>query len=1280
MKISVSSSKITGSLTIGLFILVAVGALLAFTEARLVSAQQPTTSDLGVTKTGPDQVAAGANITYTITVTNFGPDPSSNATLNDPLPGTTTFVSLSNPAGWNCTTPSMGANGTANCTNTNLAVNSDQVFTLVVNVPANTTPGTFITNIATVSDPTDPNSENDSSAAATMVSGGTSADLGVTKSASASQSFADKDVTYTITVNNAGPNAATNAVLTDPLPQGFPSSPMTFVSLPNPPVGWSCTTPTMGTNGTITCTKTSLAVNSPQVFTLVGHIPPGTSVGTEYDNKATVSSDTSDPNSENNSATAVTTVVTCLTNPVVTTNADSGAGSLRQAILDACDGATITFDMTQFTSPITLSSAELLINKNLTINGPGASLLTVMRSAAGGTPNFRIFEIANAAITVNISGLTISNGRTADGASGMPGDNAGGILNNTNATLNIKGVTVSNNLTGSGGSGAPAGNAGGGIYNFGILTLTNSTVSGNKTGGGMVGGAGGGIFNNGTATLTNCTISGNQTDNSGGGGNGAGIANSGTLTLADCTISNNQSIGIGGGVFNPSAVVNIRNTVIANNTASFGPDLSGTFNSQDYNLIGNTSGATFTGTTTHNIVNTSAKLGALGNNGGPTQTMLPLPGSPAIDAGDPANLPPDTFDLNNNGDTTEPLPVDQRGFPRVINNKFDIGAVEVNYSISATAGTPQSATINTAFATALKATVTESGNAQNGIAVTFTAPNSGASGTFPGSSLTAMVNTNASGIATAPTFTANGTAGGPYNVIASIGAGLPTANFALTNTQAATSTAVSSSINPSNLAQSVTFTATVTSASGTPTGTVQFKDGANVIACSNAGGQTLNASGVATCQTSSLTAGNHMITAVYSGDANFLTSTGTLSGGQTVNNRPLVSFSASNYNVNESDGVAHVIINRTGDTTVAFNVDYATDDTGASTDCSKLNTGLASSRCDYTTMLGTLKFAANQTQATLDIPINQDGYMEGPESFTVNLSNPTGTAGLVVPSSAMVTINDSVPPAPNVIDDTTVFVRQHYHDFLSREPDAAGLAFWKNNIDKCNDPAQRQPGQTLAQCIEVQRINTSVSFFLSIEFMTTGTFVRNFYVAALDRPATGNMPAFNEWLRDTQAVQRGVIVGQAGWPTVLSNNRTAFMNDFVMRAEFVGLYPTTDTPTQYVDKLYLHAGVTPSASERSAAIAEFGGAPTAADPGARGRALLDVTQNAAFQAREMNRAFVQIEYFGYLRRNPNDPPDGNFNGYNFWLNKLNLFNGNYIDAEMVKAFISSAEYRRRFGP
>jgi hypothetical protein len=176
------------------------------------------------------------------------------------------------------------------------------------------------------------------------------------------------------------------------------------------------------------------------------------------------------------------------------------------------------------------------------------------------------------------------------------------------------------------------------------------------------------------------------------------------------------------------------------------------------------------------------------------------------------------------------------------------------------------------------------------------------------------------------------------------------------------------------------------------------------------------------------------------------------------------------------------------------------------------------------------------------------------------------------------------------------------------------------------------------------------------------------------------MPTFIEWLRDTQAVQRGVIVGQGNWQATLDANRLAFMQDFVTRPEFVGMYPTTDTPTQNINKLYNHAlGHPPTTTELNDALSLFGAATTASDPTARGQALLKVTRSADFIAREMSRTFVQVEYFGYLRRNPHDAPDNNFNGYNFWLNKLNQFGGDFQQAEMVKAFIESPEYRQRFG-
>jgi uncharacterized repeat protein (TIGR01451 family) len=1297
-------------LAIGLTAVVVVAAI--GVDAKLRSMFQDT--DLGVSKLGPDTTSPGANVTYTITVINAGPDNADNATLTDPLPAGTTFVSISCPAGWGCSTPAVGVNGTVTATNPSLPLTSGDVFTLVVHVDPAIALGTFINNQATVSSNTpDVNSENDRSTFSTLVPGPI-ADIGITKLGQPDSVTPDSDVAYTMTVSNSGPDAAANVVLNDPLP-----SEVDFISLVSL-AGWSCTTPSVNTNGTVRCTRPTLTVaDGPQTFTLVGHfsagLTPDPNNPTIVTNEATVSSDTNDTNPDNNVYAATTLVVSCVATPVVTNNLDSGPGSLRQAIHDACVGGNITFDMTQVTSPITLTSAELPISRDLTIQGPGANLLSIQRSTAIGTPIFRIFNIGSS--TVTISGLTIANGNAADGAVGgtNPGANGGGISNT--GTLTITNSTISGSQAGSGGSnvggtGGTGGN-GGGIYSSGTLNIANSTISGNQAGTGGNGGGsgigghggnGGGIANTGTLAVTNSTISGNHAGNGGNagssgtggtGGDGGGFLSDNTATMNNCTISGNQvgngglagdngaaSSGRGGGLYKGTvAVVNLRNSIIAGNSSGAGPDINATVNSQDYNLIGSTSGATITGTITHNIINTSPNLGALASNGGPTQTMLPLPGSPAINAGNPANLPADTFDLDGDSNTAEPLPVDQRGFARVVGANFDLGAVETNYTITATAGTPQSAVITSAFAAAMKANVKESGNNQIGIPVTFAAPVSGASGTFSGS---AIVNTDASGVATAPTFTANGTAGGPYSVVASIGTGLPTASFALTNTKATTSTAVSSSPNPSNFGQSVTFTATVTSTAGTPTGTVQFKDGGTTI-----GSQALNGSGVATFATSSLVAGLRTITADYGGDANFLLSTGTLSGGQQVG--AIIRFSSTTYNTTESSGSTTITVQRSGELSSAVTVDYATPDDSAATPtilpCS--TPGFVSPRCDFTTAIGTLKFAAGEASKTFVVLISQDNYVEGPESLSLTLSNPTGGAGLGTPSTATLTIaDDVVEPATNPIDDANNFVRQHYHDFLNREPDTSGLAFWTNEITSCG---------TNAQCIASKRINVSAAFYLSIEFQNTGYLVERLYKTSYgDASGTSTIGGshllavpivrFSEFLPDTQTIEQGLVVGQTGWETVLDNNKQAFVAEFVTRSRFTTAYANTLTPAQFVDLLFANAGVVPTSTERQAAIDEFGGAGTSANAAARGRALRRVAESTTLAQQEFNRAIVLMQYFGYLRRNPNSAPDSDYSGYDFWLTKLNSFTQPGDDvlvriqkAEMVKAFIISTEYRQRFG-
>jgi hypothetical protein len=142
----------------------------------------------------------------------------------------------------------------------------------------------------------------------------------------------------------------------------------------------------------------------------------------------------------------------------------------------------------------------------------------------------------------------------------------------------------------------------------------------------------------------------------------------------------------------------------------------------------------------------------------------------------------------------------------------------------------------------------------------------------------------------------------------------------------------------------------------------------------------------------------------------------------------------------------------------------------------------------------------------------------------------------------------------------------------------------------------------------------------------------------------------------------------------------AFAADFVNRTRFSTAYATSLTPSQFVDALFAHAGVTPSTSDRTAAINEFGTATNTLDTAARGRALRRIAENNLLDNAEKNRAFVLMQYFGYLRRDPNSGQDTDYTGYDFWLTKLLQFNGNFVNAEMVKAFIVSAEYRQRFGP
>jgi hypothetical protein len=413
----------------------------------------------------------------------------------------------------------------------------------------------------------------------------------------------------------------------------------------------------------------------------------------------------------------------------VLNNLDSGAGSLRATIAAATPGDTIVFDPSLDGQTITLA-LQLVINKDLTINGRGMNNLTV-----SGNDVTRVFEI-NAGVHVEITDLTVTHGRVAfDEGGGIDSygfltlrgiavtncfaPTAGGVENRFGGTMEVSdSVIMDNSANQSGGycndggvatlartyvgyNTAPdtAGifNASGGqmtltddfienntasiyiggIWNEATLTVTGCTISDNFGGANF----GGGVANVSTASFLNCTIAGNST---GASATGGGVFNEGTLNLNFCTIAGNTA-GTGGGIYTSFSVVNVKNTLVALNTAltaTGGPDASGSFNSQGHNLVGKTNGSS--GWVASDITGTAANpidphLGPLQYNGGLTPTLALLVGSPALDAANPSDNPV----------------VDQRGTER--DARPDIGAFEaraaVGFSVvvlddSVTAGVP----------------------------------------------------------------------------------------------------------------------------------------------------------------------------------------------------------------------------------------------------------------------------------------------------------------------------------------------------------------------------------------------------------------------------------------------------------------------------------------------------------------------------------------------------------------------------------------------------------------
>lgn len=278
----------------------------------------------------------------------------------------------------------------------------------------------------------------------------------------------------------------------------------------------------------------------------------------------------------------------------------------------------------------------------------------------------------------------------------------------------------------------------------------------------------------------------------------------------------------------------------------------------------------------------------------------------------------------------------------------------------------------------------------------------------------------------------------------------------------------------------------------------------------------------------------------------------------------LIQFADDNFTINENSGHIQVTVTRQGNASGTATINYSTFD--------ESQTDHASQKSDYEIAEGTLVFGPGETSKTFTLLLVNDTFDENNETVDLFLSNPTGAGvGLGNPNHATVTIadDDTGAPVTNPIDDTAFFVRQHYLDFLNREPDASGYAFWQNEINSCaGDP----------QCIEVKRNNVSAAFFLSLEFQQSGMAAYLAHRVAFGPNASGSPSAvlYGNFMRDLAALNANVIFGQPGADAQAEANRVAYYNEFVTRPEFVAKYPSTLSNDQYVDNLLASANLSPS--------------------------------------------------------------------------------------------------------
>src|ERR1044071_544320 len=346
-------------------------------------------------------------------------------------------------------------------------------------------------------------------------------------------------------------------------------------------------------------------------------------------------------------------------------------------------------------------------------------------------------------------------------------------------------------------------------------------------------------------------------------------------------------------------------------------------------------------------------------------------------------------------------------------------------------------------------------------------------------------------------------------------------------------------------------------------------------------------------------------------------------------------LSQGSYQIAEGGGSVQVVVNRT-DTTAAINIDYATSDNSGLNSCNNV-TGLASSRCDYATSVGTLRFAVGEASKTIFIPVIDDNITDGDETFNISLKIRGNTL-----ATATITITDNANSTGNPIDTAEFFIREHYIDFLGREPESSGLAGWLNVYHNCGTTVQ-QP---------CDRTEISSAFFRSEEFQTRAYLVYRFY------SAVGKIPLYEDFMPDFAKVS-GFLSSQQ-----LEENKVAFVNEFMTRPDYQNKYGGLADPTAYVDALLKTVGL-PNHQKRTLWIVSLTNATMT-----KAQVLRALVESTEVYNKYYNEAFVIMQYFGYLRRSADI-------SYLNWIQTMNTNGGNY--RQMIDGFLNSAAYRNRFG-